>query len=216
MKPNLIFLGKPGAGKGTQLQFMYDRGYKAVSVGEVLRKMAKKETNDGKELRRLMNEGKLLPDEFVIKLLDKEIKRKNGLIFDGFPRTLQQAKELDKMLQKRNMKLDGVINIFTPDSLIIKRIAGRYNCRKCGATYNDYGNKPKKEGICDICKGNEFYRRDDDKKSVIKNRLKIYKKEVNPIVDYYKSKDIYYKVSASSGNAIETDKNVMEVISDLS
>lgn len=212
MKPNLIFLGKPGAGKGTQLQFMYDRGYKGISVGEVLRKMAKKNTPEGKKLKKIMKEGKLLPDDFVIKLLDKSIKRKTGLIFDGFPRTLKQAKALDKMLEKRRMKLHGVINIVASDKMIIERITGRFICSKCGATYNEVGNKTKVKGVCDVCKGKEFYKREDDKRNVIKARLKVYKDNVKSIIEYYKKQKIYYTASARKGIPSETDSNVEKVI----
>jgi len=215
MKPNLIFLGKPGAGKGTQLQLMYDRGYKGISVGEVLRKMAKKNNPEGIKLKKIMEEGKLLPDDFVIKLLDKYIKHKTGLIFDGFPRTLKQAKALDKMLDKRGMTLHGVINIMAPDKLIIQRITGRYICAKCGATYNEFGNKPKVKGVCDICKGKYFYKRDDDKENIIKTRLKVYKDATKPIIEYYKNKNLYYTASATNGSAGETDNNVELIINKI-
>jgi len=213
----LIFLGKPGAGKGTQLQYMFDRGYIGISVGEVLRSMAKKDTPEAKKLRNIMNSGKLLPSAFVMDLVAKAIpnNRKTGIIFDGCVRQLEQAKALDKILKKKGIKIDAVIEINTPDKVIIKRIADRYVCSSCGAIYNKGGKDTQVKGICDICKGIEFYQRDDDKPSVVKNRLKIYKEKNKPIVNYYKKKGIYYKASGRDGIAENTDKNVMKILKKL-
>jgi adenylate kinase len=143
---NMVFIGPPGGGKGTEIQLLQQMGYFKVSTGDLLRDEVTKETTLGKSIKKDMESGKLIKDSIVTKLLDKKIKeRNNGLIFDGYPRNIKQAKKLDSILKKNDIQLDVVFNLETSDKLIISRIAGRYICKKCGATYNKNGVQPKKK-----------------------------------------------------------------------
>ena len=200
-KKNLIFIGAPGSGKGTEIQKLQKEGYKKISMGDLLRNEVKSKSKLGKQLKKIMDQGKLVSDKLIYNLIDQELNKlesKNGFILDGFPRNLNQAKKLDKILKENNLKIDAVIEIVTPDEVIIKRISGRYICSNCGATYNKNGKSPKEKGICDICGGTKFQRRSDDTKESIKKRLKIYYKESSDIIEYYKNQNKYYRVSGNS------------------
>ena len=217
-KVNLSFMGAPGSGKGTQIQMMLGDGYHKISMGDLLRSEVKSGSLLGKKLKKIMDKGDLVSDDLVIKLLEnnlKVLKDKNGWILDGFPRTKKQANMLGKILNKYNMTLHGVIEIMTPDKLIINRITGRFTCAKCGATYNKNGVMPKKKGICDICGSTEFITRSDDTEKTVKRRLKNYHKESEAIRKYYKGKGLYHTVNGSAGIAEETDKQVKEVLKKL-
>jgi adenylate kinase len=164
-----------------------------------------------------MDSGKLIKDSIVTKLINNELEEHdNGLIFDGYPRNIKQAKKLDKLLEDNKLQIDAVIHIDTPDDLIIKRISGRYICKKCGATYNKYGVVPKKNGICDVCKSTEFKTRADDKLSVVKKRLKDYHDEEKVLLGYYNKKNIVHRIDASEGDQKITHKQVLKVLRNLS
>jgi adenylate kinase len=211
---NLIFIGPPGGGKGTEIQLLQKKKYYKISTGDLLRNEVTKGTTLGKSLQKDMDEGKLIKDSIVTKLLDNELKEyNNGLIFDGYPRNIKQAKTLSKLLDKNNLTIDAVIHIDTPDKVIIERIVGRYICKKCGATYNKFGLNPKVEGICDVCKGTEFKVRNDDKLSVVKKRLKDYHIEADALLDYYDKKGIVYDING--GNQIDNHKLVLKVFKEL-
>lgn len=210
---NIVFMGKSGSGKGTQINLMIKNGYHKISIGDILRNEIAKDTSLGKSVKKLLEKGKLISDDLVIKLLSKELdNHKTGIIFDGFPRTLNQAKKLEKILKKKNIKLDCVIEIDTPDSVILDRIRERYTCKKCGASYNKKGVQPKKEGICDVCGGKEFITRQDDEINVVKTRLKDYKKTSKDILNYYKKIELLYIVSGASGSQTETNEQVETVL----
>jgi adenylate kinase len=213
--PNLIFFGPPGGGKGTEIQLLQKKGFIKLSTGDMLRKEVESESSLGKKLKSIMDKGELVSDTLVSKLIEKQLSKKSGIIFDGYPRTIKQAKSLTKLLKSKNIDINGVIIINTPDDLIIKRISGRYICKKCGASYNKFGNQPKKEGICDVCGGKTFIQRSDDKKSVIKKRLNDYHQTSKEIIEYYRKKGLVYDIDASKGESKITHKMVLKVIKNL-
>jgi len=209
---NLIFIGPPGGGKGTEIQLLQHKKYYKISTGDLLRNEVAKNTQLGNTIQKDIDNGILIKDSIVSKLIDIELKLHNiGLIFDGYPRNIKQAKNLDKLLMNNNLKLDAVIHLDTPDDLIIKRISGRYMCKNCGATYNKNGVMPKKKGICDLCKSTEFKTRPDDKLSVVKKRLKDYHNEKQILLNYYNKKNIVYKIDGSSGDQKITHKQVLQI-----
>jgi len=186
LNTNLIIFGPPGAGKGTYTSRLATR-LKIVSIatGDMFREEIKRGTTLGKKVADFVNQGALVPDEIVVDILEKRIKEPNskkGFILDGYPRTVQQAQALDKIA-----KIDAVIQIIVPEWIIIERLSNRRICRNCGAIYNLRFLKPKIEGICDKC-GGQLYQREDDKPEVIKERLKVYEKQTQPLIEYYKRK----------------------------
>lgn len=189
---NLILLGPPGAGKGTQAAAIAaSRGLKQLSTGDMLRAAVKAGTEVGKQAKAIMERGDLVPDEVVIRIIDERIAQpdcERGFILDGFPRTLPQAAALDKLLAAKGKQLDLVIELKVDDAALVERIAGRYACAKCGAGYHDKFKQPKTAGICDVCGSTEFVRRADDNAETVKNRLMAYYKETSPLIGYYFAK----------------------------
>lgn len=186
---NLILLGAPGAGKGTQAKRLED-GYGIVqlSTGDMLRAEAASGSEIGQQAKTLMDAGQLVPDGMIIGMIANRIDRpdcRKGFILDGFPRTVPQAQALDAMLREKGLKLDRVIEIRVDDDAMVERICGRYSCAKCGAGYHDKFQKPKTEGVCDVCGGTEFKRRSDDNEVTVRSRLKAYHDKTAPIVAYY-------------------------------
>ncbi len=180
---NLIIFGPPGSGKGTYASRLEPKlNIVAISTGDLFREAIKAETELGKKVADYLNRGELVPDEVVIDVLKERINRpdaQRGFLLDGFPRTLPQAEALDGIV-----KLDAVINLLVPESIIVERLSSRRVCRKCGAIYNIRFLKPREEGICDKC-GGELYQRDDDKPTVIRDRLKVYERQSKPVIGYY-------------------------------
>ena len=213
---NLVFIGPPGGGKGTEIQLLQKKDYIKISTGDLLRNEVTKESKLGKSIKKDMEAGNLIKDSIVTKLLDNMVKERDyGLIFDGYPRNIKQAKKLDSILKKNNIKIDAVIHLDTPDKLIISRIVGRYICTKCGATYNKNGVQPKKKGICDVCSGTSFKVREDDKLSVIKKRLEEYHMIAKELLEYYDKKGLVYTVSGKEGDQKITHKEVLAVFKKL-
>lgn len=196
----IIMLGAPGAGKGTQAKMIAEKyGVPHVSTGDIFRVNIKNGTQLGMEAKKYMDQGLLVPDELTVKiLLDRVAKEdcKNGYVLDGFPRTIPQAEVLDKALTEINDKIDYAINVDVPDENIIRRMGGRRACLSCGATYHIEHIPPKQEGICDVC-GKELVLRDDDKPETVKNRLDVYHKQTQPLIDFYEAKGILRSVDGT-------------------
>lgn len=189
---NLILLGPPGAGKGTQAEgITKQRGLVQLSTGDMLRGAVKAGTPIGQEASTIMEAGGLVPDEIVIKIVAERISKSDcadGFILDGFPRTLNQAAALDRLLQSQGKQIDAVIEIKVDDAALIDRISGRYMCADCGASYHDTNNKPKMPGVCDRCGSTQFTRRKDDNSETVRNRLMAYYRETSPLIGYYFAK----------------------------
>ena len=196
----IIMLGAPGAGKGTQAKMIADK-YQIphVSTGDIFRANIKNGTELGKEAKKYMDQGLLVPDELTVKILLDRVAQddcKNGYVLDGFPRTIPQAKVLDDALNKLGEKIDFAINVDVPDENIVRRMAGRRACVGCGGTYHIEHVPPKKEGICDVC-GQELILRDDDKPETVLNRLKVYHDQTQPLIDFYTEKGVLKEVDGT-------------------
>ena len=196
----IIMLGAPGAGKGTQAEMICEKySLPHISTGDIFRANIKNGTELGMEAKKYMDQGQLVPDELTVKiLLDRVAKDdcKNGYVLDGFPRTIPQAEVLTDALNKLNDKVDYAINVDVPDENIINRMSGRRACVTCGATYHIQYAPTKKEGICDKC-GSELILRDDDKPETVKNRLDVYHKQTQPLIEYYNNKGILREVDGT-------------------
>lgn len=189
----IIMLGAPGAGKGTQAKMIAEK-YQIphISTGDIFRANIKNGTELGMEAKKYMDQGLLVPDELTVKiLLDRvaEADCANGYVLDGFPRTIPQAEVLERALNELHDSIDYAINVDVPDENIVKRMGGRRACLSCGATYHIEHVPPKTEGICDKC-GHELVLRDDDKAETVKNRLDVYHKQTQPLIDFYSNKGI--------------------------
>ncbi len=197
---NLILLGAPGAGKGTQAKMISEKyGIPQIATGDMLREAVVKGTELGKKAKEYMDRGELVPDEIVIGIVRERLQQpdcEKGFILDGFPRTLAQAEALDKMLEELGKKIDAVININVPEEEVVKRIAYRRTCRNCGAVYHLIYNPPKEDNKCDKC-GAELYQRDDDKEETVRERFKVYREKTEPLIEYYKEKGILYEVDGT-------------------
>ncbi len=189
---NMVFIGPPGVGKGTHAGIVARKyGIPRISTGDIMREDIRKGTILGKEVKSYMDAGELVPDEIVIDILKKRISQddcKKGFILDGFPRTLTQAEELERVT---NINL--VVNMLASHRVIIERITGRLTCRKCGAIYHVKNIPPKKDGICDKC-GGELYHREDQSKEAVEKRLEIYEHRSKPLIEYYRNKGIVVDV----------------------
>ncbi len=197
---NLIFLGPPGAGKGTQAKRVVEKyGIPQISTGDMLREAVAKGTELGKKAKEYMDKGELVPDEVVIGIVKERLQQpdcEKGFILDGFPRTLAQAEALDEILKELNKKIDAVINVAVPEEEVVKRITNRRTCRNCGAIYHLIYAPPKVDNKCDKC-GGELYQRDDDKEETVRERYRVYRENTEPLIDYYRKKGILYDVDGT-------------------
>ncbi len=207
----IIMLGAPGTGKGTVATILQDKlNIKQVSTGDIFRKEIKEQTELGKLADSYISKGQLAPDDVTVNIVKERLEQddvKNGIILDGFPRTIVQAQELDKILEKENKKVDLVINLTTPDEEIIERIVNRRVCSnpECKTIYNTLLNPPKIEGICDKC-GSKLITRDDDNEETVKRRLKNYFELTSPLIEYYeKQGNIYTALVSRTINKLGKD-----------
>ena len=197
---NIIFLGAPGSGKGTQASLLSKNlNIESIATGDLLRKEVEKKSRIGNIAKEQMESGALVSDEVVIDIIREKIVTKScekGFILDGFPRNINQALKLEEMLYNCNKKINKVFNFEVEEDVLIKRIAGRYICKKCGAVYNRYFKPTIKDGECDNCNSNEFETRSDDNELTVKNRLKVYKESSFPLIEYYKKKHLLVSIDA--------------------
>ncbi len=214
----IVLLGAPGSGKGTVGKIIADDLKLAhISTGDLFRENLKNETELGKEAKKYMDKGELVPDEVTIKMLKERLNGadvENGAVLDGFPRTGVQAVSLDNMLKEMNAKVDMALNIDVPFDEIVERIANRRSCRGCSEIYNVVFNPPKVEGICDKC-GGELYQREDQKPEVVENRLKVYSKTAEELINHYKNANVLYDAKAGDSvgkTSYDVAKEVEEYI----
>lgn len=196
MNSHLIFIGAPGSGKGTQAsKLVSENGYKHISTGDLLRSEIAKQSELGLEVKKVMDDGQLVSDELVIRLLQANINlTESKYIFDGYPRNIAQAKTLDKEVLKGSPSLAVYFDIDI--AKLVKRLTNRRTCKTCGAIYNLISKQPKVMGVCDQCGGTELVQRADDKEEVILNRLQVFQNTINPVLEYYQDLGRLMKVDA--------------------
>lgn len=191
---NLILLGPPGAGKGTQAEIIARKHrLQQLSTGDMLRQAVKDGTDVGRQASQIMEAGGLVPDEVVIRIIAERIEKPDcaaGFILDGFPRTLAQAAALDELLKCKDRRLNAVIELKVDDAALIDRISGRFSCAQCGTGYHDTNKPPKMAGRCDACGSDQFVRRADDNPETVKNRLLAYYRSTAPLIGYYFAKGL--------------------------
>lgn len=197
---NIIFLGPPGSGKGTQaIMLAAELKIPTISTGEVLRKEVEMQSEIGKLAKSYMSSGGLVPDEVVVDIIKNRIIQLDciaGFILDGFPRNMNQAIVFDSMLDSLSKKIDVTFYFEVSDEILIKRISGRFSCKKCGVVYNRYFKFPAREGVCDNCKSDQFESREDDNESVVKNRLEVYQNSTAELIGYYRKKNLLCSINA--------------------
>ena len=203
---NLILVGPPGAGKGTQAQRLVDTyGLVQLSTGDMLRSEVASGSDLGMRAKKIMDDGRLVPDDLMIAMISKQIDAENGsggIILDGFPRTTGQAEALDVMLDTKGIKMDHVIQLEVDEDAIVARLSGRFACSSCGTGYHDIYAKPEVEGVCDKCGATEFARRSDDNAETVRSRLAAYNEQTAPILPYYEEKGSLKRVNGLAGMEI--------------
>lgn len=199
---NLILLGPPGSGKGTQAKRLQDSlSIVQLSTGDMLRVAVASGSELGAKAKGIMEAGDLVPDELIVDMISARIDEddcRGGFILDGFPRTAVQAEALDVMLGEKKLRIDHMIELKVDDEAMVKRITGRFTCDGCGAGYHDVFQKPRVEGVCDTCQGTGFTRRADDNAETVRARLRAYHEQTEPIVSYYRGKGVRKEVDGMS------------------
>ncbi|MAW51283.1 MAG: adenylate kinase [Geminicoccus sp.] len=206
---NIILLGPPGAGKGTQAKILVaDRGMVQLSTGDMLREVRASGSELGKRFGEMMDRGDLIPDEMIIEMIDARLNEpdcRNGAIFDGFPRTNGQAVALDEMLERKSLPLKAVIELTVDEEALVGRITGRYSCANCGAGYHEIFQRPAVEGVCDACGHTEFKRRPDDNEQTVRDRMEVYRRDTAPIIPHYEAQGLVQRVDGMADIAkVET------------
>lgn len=193
----IVLLGAPGSGKGTQAKKLMDRyGIPQISTGHILRAAVAARTELGLKAKEAMDAGHLVDDDIVVTMIRERLKEpdaQKGFVLDGFPRSLPQAKALDRELQALGIPLDHVLLIDVEEEALMKRLTGRRTCDSCGHMFNVYHNPPKVQGVCDVC-GGDLRQRDDDNEEVIANRLRVYQQQTSPLIEYYESRGLLQRV----------------------
>ena len=191
---NVVLLGPPGSGKGTQAKRIEQiHGITQLATGDMLRAAAVSGNELGHRVKSIMDSGQLVPDGIIIDMIADRIRQsdcRNGFILDGFPRTLTQAQALDEMLVRRDLRLDHVIEFEIDEAVLVERLAGRFSCQQCGASYHERDNRPNVGGVCDVCGACEFVCRADDRPETVKARLDVYHRQTAPILPYYRERGI--------------------------
>lgn len=214
---NIILMGLPGAGKGTQASEIVKKfPIPHISTGDMFRKAIKDETDLGKEAKSYMDRGELVPDEVTVGIVKERISEddaKKGFLLDGFPRTIDQAESLSQIMFELDREIDAVINIEVPEEELMNRLTGRRICEKCGTTYHLVFNPPKVDGICDI-DGGKLYQREDDNPETVSNRLSVNVKQSKPILEYYNNKGVLKNIDGSK-DIDEVTKDVIDILDHL-
>lgn len=212
----LVMLGPPGVGKGTQAQRLSKEfGIPQISTGDILRNAIQKKTVLGKKANTFMSKGELVPDELMLGIIQETLFSEHapeGYILDGFPRTVAQAVGLQKLFEEHNDTLSAVLSLEADENQIVRRLSSRRTCRNCNALYNLLTMPPKTEGKCDVCSG-ELYQRDDDRIETIRNRLRVYKQQTEPLIGFFKSLGVLKSINAS-GAPEEVQKNIIRQLED--
>lgn len=210
----MVLLGPPGAGKGTQAKLLQEKFQACqISTGDILRKAVADQTALGKDAAAYLKRGALVPDDVIIRLVGERLRRKdceNGFVLDGFPRTIQQAEGLEPILNNMRTPLEQVLSMQVPHEVIVERLAGRRNCKSCGALYHRTFDPPKTLGRCDRC-GGELYQRDDDLEDTIVNRLKVYDDQTAPLVQYYRQQGKLQEIDAV-GRVEDIQSRIIEAL----
>jgi adenylate kinase len=197
---NIIFLGPPGAGKGTQAKILVEKyGIPQISTGDMLREHVAKGTELGLKAKEYMEKGQLVPDEIILGMVKERLSQadaQKGFILDGFPRTVAQAEALDKILEEMGKKIEFVLALIVPDEELVTRLTGRRTCKNCGMMYHIKFKPSKVEGKCDAC-GGELYQRADDNEETVRNRLKVYHEQTAPLIEYYRKKGVLFEVDGN-------------------
>ncbi len=206
-------LGPPGAGKGTQADLVSEKaGVAHLATGDLFRENIRNQTELGLQAKAFVDKGALVPDELTVRMLLDRFDRPDmakGVLLDGFPRTVEQARALDEALKQRGQDVDKVLYINVGEEEVVRRLAGRWTCRNCGAVYHQVFSPPKEAGKCDKC-GGELYQRDDDKPETVRNRLGVYTKQTAPLIDYYKKQGKLLEVNGEQ-DAGAVGKNLLKV-----
>jgi len=205
---NIILLGAPGAGKGTQGTLLMERhGFGRIATGDLLREAVRQGTPLGQRARKHMDAGELVPDELILELVRETLQGGGDMIFDGFPRNRAQAEALRRLLEEEGQSLDAVVVVDVPDDVLVKRISGRRSCPECGAVYNVHFQAPAQDGLCDRCGGTLVQRADDNETTVAK-RLAVYGEQTEPLIAYYREAGVPVR-------QVDGDREVEQVFSDV-